>query len=97
MVEKRKPQESQQTQIVAVKKTKNATPSSGAGQELVSVASQQVFKTIKRTSLLEQPIMQLTGHSNSVLTCQFNSNSSNQQKPMLASAGMDKAICKLVF
>lgn len=98
MVEKRKTETSQ---LVAHKKTKAEEHASSVGNQLITSNSsgKEVFKAIKRTSLLSQPIMQLTGHQGAVLTCQFNnqySSSSHACQPLLASAGTDKAICKFL-
>jgi hypothetical protein len=94
MVEKRK---TDQSQLVAHKKTKGeATDPSGILVKSNS-SGKEVFKAIKRTSLLSQPIMQLAGHQGGILTCQFNhkySSSDNTCQPLLASAGVDKTICK---
>ena len=98
MVENRK---TDQSQLVAHKKTKAEEHASSVGNQLITSNSsgKEVFKAIKRTSLLSQPIMQLTGHQGAVLTCQFNnqySSSTHACQPLLASAGTDKAICKFL-
>lgn len=65
---------SEQQQQVAVKRVLN---------------DKQIFKTVKRTSPLSQPILQLEGHLGAVTSCQFaNLNGKN----LIASASQDGMI-----
>ena len=78
MSEKRQPE----TQLTAIapKRTK----------ELVIRKDKQIYKPLKRTSLLSQPIMQLSGHSGPVTTCQFANGKDG--KFLIASSGADAKI-----
>lgn len=51
--------------------------------------SQVLARSIKRTSSLQAPTMQLQGHEDSVLSCRFNPEGTH-----LISAGKDRNICQ---
>jgi hypothetical protein len=90
--DKRKDLGSQQ-QLTSIKK-----PRSDENNSIVKSSSEkQLFKVIRRTSYLSQPIMHLTGHSGGVLTCQFGPSQKEVGKQLIASAGTDGAICKALF
>jgi Prp8 binding protein len=98
MTDKRKdPPTSAVNGAALVKRQKQAGGgSNGAGGALTigGAASQQraVIQSVKRTSALRAPIMELTGHAGEVFACRFDTTGHH-----IASGSFDRTICKFPF
>ncbi|KAI8897382.1 WD40-repeat-containing domain protein [Globomyces pollinis-pini] len=67
--------------------TTTSTSAKRSKSDLVHVQNNQIYRTLKRTSDLDAPIMHLTGHRGDVLSCRFSNNGNH-----IASASADKMI-----
>ncbi|KAF7727798.1 hypothetical protein EC973_007029 [Apophysomyces ossiformis] len=87
-VEKRKASPGPSNDTALVKRTKQETEIS-----LVTLSTERsgtsnaIVGTVKRTSSLEAPVMQLSGHSGEIFTCEFNSTGEH-----IASGSFDRTI-----
>ncbi|KAM9979392.1 hypothetical protein ACTFIY_008637 [Dictyostelium cf. discoideum] len=80
----------QKDEIVLVNGSNDTTPNKKQKNELQVVSSggsREIILGTERTSKLEHPIMQLTGHKGEIYSCKFNSYGT-----ALASGGSDKEI-----
>lgn len=72
----------------------DGTNGKGGALTIGGTASQQkaVIQAVKRTSGLQAPIMQLSGHTGDVFACKFDASGHH-----IASGSFDRTICTFIF